>query len=252
VTSTRRAVVLLGAVVVALLTAWYAGSRAPSLPPPPPGSVRLGPEAGEVVADYLARLPAELPPSGVVAPALVQFAAEQDTDGALAATAGTVAVLAVFRVPIQRVQTALRFEGVEDAVAPPTALGSARDRARSSAVDDADRLTGRARVVAGVEAAELADPACACVLAVVVRGDRTALQALLTRPGVRAVHAAPPDAAPAELALSPLLPAQTERADPLPDDGPVPASGRVRPRAGDGHPDTENDPTMGDDPVWTR
>lgn len=226
-TSARRAVILLGVAVVALLTAWYAGSRAPSLPPPPPGSVRLGPEAGEVVADYLARLPAELPPPGVLAPALVQFAAEQDIDSALGATAGTVVVLAVFRVPIPRVQTALRFEAVEsvgDAVAPSTALGSARDRARSSAVDDADRLTGRARVVAGVEAAELADPACACVLAVVVRGDRTALQALLTRPGVRAVHAAPPDAVPAELALSPLLPAQTERADPLPDDGPVPAS----------------------------
>ena len=60
------------------------------------------------------------------------------------------------------------------------------------------------------------------MLALVVRADRAALEALAGRPGVRAVHAAPAGVTERELALSPLLPEQIERADPLPDDGPVP------------------------------
>jgi hypothetical protein len=39
---------------------------------------------------------------------------------------------------------------------------------------------------------------------------------------VRAVEAAPPGTTDAELALAPLLPEQNARADPPPDDGPVP------------------------------
>jgi hypothetical protein len=60
------------------------------------------------------------------------------------------------------------------------------------------------------------------VLALVVRADRAALEALAADPGVRAVDAAPVGATEPELALSPLLPGQVERADPPPDDGPVP------------------------------
>ena len=71
-----RAAVLVGCVVVALLVAWYAGSRhAPSGWVPAAGTVRLGPEAGEEVAAYLARLPATLPVGGDHAPALVQLSA---------------------------------------------------------------------------------------------------------------------------------------------------------------------------------
>jgi hypothetical protein len=73
-----------------------------------------------------------------------------------------------------------------------------------------------------VERAALADSRCPCVIALVVRGDRAALDAVAARPGVRAVQAAPPGTTPVELALSPLLPEQAERADPPPDDGPVP------------------------------
>ena len=70
--------------------AWYAGSRyTPSAGLPAAGTVRLGPEAGEDVAAYLARLPATLPPEGVRAPALVQLAAEAAPPDALAAVAGT-------------------------------------------------------------------------------------------------------------------------------------------------------------------
>lgn len=217
--------VLVGCVVVALLAAWYAGAQfTPAAPVPPAGTVRLGPDSGEPVGEYLARLPAQLPAPGVVAPALVQFAAEQAPAAALAAVAGAPLRLAVFRVPIPRVQTALRFEPLEPGVAAADALQNARDRARLAAATDASRRSGRPRDVAAVEAARLADPGAATVLAVVVDADRAALDRLLARPGVRAVEAAPPGTALRELALSPLLPGQTERADPPPDDGAVPGT----------------------------
>lgn len=212
----NRLAVLAGCVVVALLTALYAGSQfSPAAPGPTPGSVALGPEAGEPVDAYLARLPADLPAPGAPALALVQFRDELTGDAALAAVAGTQPVSAVFRVPIDRVQTALRFE-------PLGTVDLARSRAADSAAAAAGRLTGRPAAVAAAEAAALADPGCACVVALVVRGDRAALDALAARSPVRAVHAAPADARPVELALSPLLPAQTQAADPLPDDGTPP------------------------------
>jgi hypothetical protein len=83
-------------------------------------------------------------------------------------------------------------------------------------------LTGRPHDVAAAEGAALADPGCRCVLALVVRGDRAALQALAAAAGVRAVDAAPVGVTERELALSPLLPGQVARVDPVPDDGPVP------------------------------
>ncbi|HXV93874.1 MAG TPA: hypothetical protein VD813_11290 [Pseudonocardia sp.] len=221
-----RAGVLAACVVVALAVAWYVGARsAPQAPPPPPGSVRLGPEAGEDVAAYLGRLPAELPPAGARAPALVQFGAALMTAAALDATAGTTPLTAVFQVPIDRVQTALRFEALEPGVVPATAIDSARARAQRAA--EATGATGgpdggRAAAVAAAESAALADPACPCVVALVVEADRAGLDAVAGRSGVRAVHAAPPGTTPRELALAPLLPGQVERADPLPDDGPVP------------------------------
>lgn len=216
-----RLLILAGCVVVALLTAWYAGSRfEPATPGPTPGSVALGPRSGEPVDAYLARLPAELPPPGVAAYALVAFGTELSAADALAAVEGTAATTAVFRVPFDRVQTALRFEELSSS--GPVALDTARERAAGAASADAGRLDGRAADVAAAEATALADPGCACVVAMVVRGDRAALAALAARPQVRAVHAAPADALPVELALSPLLPAQTDVADPVPDDGPVP------------------------------
>jgi hypothetical protein len=219
-----RLAVLAACVVIALLTAWYAGSRfTPGAPPPPVGSIRLGPEAGEPVADYLARLPGQLPPPGAAAAALVQLAAEQPTERAAQLVGAPAATtVAVFRVPLPRVQTALRFEPLDPGPPAAAALDTARRRAQRSAEADAARLTGRPRDVATAESAALGDPACACVLALVVRGDRAALEALGAVPGVRAVDAAPVGATEPELALSPLLPGQVDRADPPPDDGAVP------------------------------
>ncbi|MFC4949799.1 hypothetical protein [Pseudonocardia sp. GCM10023141] len=221
----QRLAVLAGCVVVALLVAWYAAAQSP--PPaaqPPAGSVRLGPEPGEPVADYLGRLPAELPAPGVAVAALVQFTAELSPAAALAAVAGTTPQLVVVRADLPRVQTALRFEQLEPGVPAPVALQNARNRAQQAAATDADRLTGRSRDVAAAEQARLADPDGAWVLAVVVDGDRAALDALAHRSSVRAVDAAPAGTGLRDLALSPLLPGQRDRADPLPDDGPVPAA----------------------------
>ncbi|MCX6464881.1 MAG: hypothetical protein NTW05_15035, partial [Pseudonocardiales bacterium] len=143
----RRVWVLAACAVVVLLTAWYAGSRfAPSEPAPPAGSVRLGPESGEAVADYLARIPADLPPPGAPAYALVQLTAELPPEAALAAVAGTAPATAVFRVPLERVQTALRFEALGGT--GPGALDTARQRAAGAAESDAARLTGRPAAVA--------------------------------------------------------------------------------------------------------
>ena len=223
-TTRSRVAIMAGCVVVALLVAWYAGSRhPPSSGTPAPGTVRLGPEAGEDVAGYLARLPATLPPEGVRAPALVQFGAEAAPADALAAVAGTTPLTAVFRVPLPRVQTALRFVALEPGVPPATALDNARVRAERAAAADAG-LPDRPGAVAAAEAAALGRPDCRCVVALVVDGDRAGLSALSGRPAVRGVEAAPSGTAEAELALSPLLPEQTARADPPPDDGPVPAA----------------------------
>jgi hypothetical protein len=221
--STRgRVGVLLACAVAVVLVAWYAGTQSgnPSAVPSA-GSVRLGPDSGEDVRSYLARIPAELPPDGVAALALVQFTAQLPTAEALAAVAGSVPVTAVLRVPIPRVQTALRFEPLEEGVAPAQAMQNAQERARRQAEADATRR-GRPGDVGAVEAAALADPACPCVLALVVRGDRAALAAVAGRPEIRAVQAAAPEVTLRELALAPLLPEQVERADPPPDDGEVP------------------------------
>ena len=74
--------------------------------------------------------------------------------------------------------------------------------------------------VATAEAAALTRPDCPCLVALVVTADGAALR----RPGagVRVIEAAPQGVTLRELALSPLLPEQADRADPLPDDGPVP------------------------------
>ena len=215
---------LAACVVVALLTAWYAGTRSPApAPAPAAGAVRLGPDPGEPVDAYLARAAADLPPPEAAPTlAMVQFGTERTGPEAVVSTAGASPVSVVFRVPLPRVQTALRFQALDQGVAPEVALDTARQRAQQAALADAGRLTGRPGAVAAAEAAALGRPDGRDVLALVVRADRAGLDALRARPEVRAVQAAPPGVAPRELALSPLLPEQTRSADPPPDDGPVP------------------------------
>ncbi|MDT7578208.1 MAG: hypothetical protein QOH17_4541 [Pseudonocardiales bacterium] len=217
-TTRGRVAVLAACALVAALVAWYAAARSPApAAGPPPGSVRLGPDPDEAVSAYLTRAARTLPSQGVSALALVQLVDELTVGDPL--PQGTP-VEAVFRVDLPRVQTALRFMPLEPGVPTATALDSARQRAASAATGDAGRLTGRAKDIATAEAKALGRPDCACLVALVVSADGAALRQ--PGAGVRVVEAAPPGVTLRELALSPLLPEQTERADPLPDDGRVP------------------------------
>lgn len=220
-TTRRRLAVVAICVAVALLVAFVTADRSRPGPAAAIGSVFLGPDPGEGVATYLARLPATLPPAGTTALALVTYAPER-TPAAAEPSGDATLVEVVFRVDLPGVQTALRFEPLEVGVPVVTALDSARRRAAGAAAADSSRLTARSRDVAAAEATALGAPGCPCVVATVASGDGTALRTLTRIPGVRAVEAAPVGAALRELALSPLLPEQTVRADPLPDNGPVP------------------------------
>ncbi|GAA5168156.1 hypothetical protein GCM10023321_61820 [Pseudonocardia eucalypti] len=206
------------------------GLIGPDRPARSTDAVRLGPEPGQSVSAYLAGLPARLPPpGGPEVPALVQFAESLDAPSVSRLVAGARLASAVFRVPLPRVQTALRFQPLSPVDLPDPAAAEARRLAlgQAAAAREAEsaarRLTGRSAEVARYEAGALdASAPCRCVLAVLVVGDRTALETVAARPGVRAVDAAPADTPVTAVALAPLLPEQTNTAAPVPDDGPVP------------------------------
>ncbi|MDT7667551.1 MAG: hypothetical protein QOC74_334 [Pseudonocardiales bacterium] len=263
---------LLCVLLVLLAVAWVAGRQSLFGAPDQPASldaVRLGPDPGAPVAAYLAGLPARWPAPGAPAvPALVQFGTELDGASVARLLAGVTPATAVIRVPLPRVQTALRFEALPPVDLADPVLGAqrqlalAQQAAARDASAEAGRLTGRAASVARYEAAVLggglggaaggapsgaapgapsgaapggpsgeaggaqrgAPTPCRCVLAVLVVGDRAALSRLAEQPPVRAVDAAPAGTPTSGVALAPLLPEQTEAADPVPDDGPVPSS----------------------------
>ena len=195
----------------------------PGEPLPVTGVQRLGPEAGEPVADYLRRAAASLPAteSGSIW-ALVQMEDYLTPGHATELTQGVRLSRVVLRVPLPRVQTALIIRdlpGQRPAAELADALRfAAQDRA---AVAGREVPGGRSAAVAAAEATQLRD-GCACVLAFLVSGDDEALQAVALRPGVRVVHAALPDTSIQDVAISPLLPEQVDTAGPVPDDGPVP------------------------------
>jgi hypothetical protein len=213
-----RWVVLAVLVVVFGLTIWAAGQRGEQLPA---GAERLGPEAGEQVADYLRRAERSLP-GGNSGPvwALVQLEGYLTPTPAAELARGVRLSRAIIRVPLPRIQTALitrDLPGQRPVAELPEALRSAAQERATVA----SRQHGRPAALAAAEAAQLRS-GCACVVALLVFGDGDALQVIAARPGVRAVHAALPDTPIQDLAISPLLPEQLERAGPVPDDGPVP------------------------------
>lgn len=95
-----------------------------------------------------------------------------------------------------------------------TAVGSASAAATVPAGDRDGRKAAltATRIRAGAPA----------IIGLVVRGPVDDLRAVADAPGVRAVEALPADAVWGQFAVRPLLPQQTETADPLPDDAPVP------------------------------
>lgn len=210
------------ALFVALGIAVVVAGR-PDAPLPVAGVARLGPEAGEPVAGYLRRAEASLPaaqPGPVWA--LVQLEGYLKPGPAAELTRGVRLSRVVFRVPLPRVQTALITRDLpgQQPVAELTEVLRSAAQGRA-AVASREVPGSRPAAVAAAEAEQL-QGGCACVVAMLVRGDGEALQVVAARPGVRAVHAATLDTPLRDLAISPLLPEQVDTAGPVPDDGTVP------------------------------
>ncbi len=193
----------------------------------PTGVQRLGPEAGEPVTDYLRRAGASLPGEGS-APvwALIQLQRYLTPGLAAELTGGVQPSRVILRVPLPRVQTALitrDLPGQSGAELTEALLARVLESAAQDRIAAASRQVpgSRGAAVAAAEAAQLRS-GCACVLALLVLGDGDALRAVTAHPGVRAVHAAPPDTRISDIAISPLLPEQVDIAGPVPDDGPAP------------------------------
>jgi hypothetical protein len=207
--------------VVFILTVLVAGQR--GSPPPVAGVERLGPDSGELVADYLRRAAGSLPAPGTgEVRALVQLDRYLDSVAAAQVVDGAALSSVVLRVPLPGLQTALIFHDLpgQHPVAELTAAirTAAQDRTQAAAqAPPGSRLAA----VATAEANQLR-VGCACVLALLVRADGAVLRDLAYRPGVRTVHAASPDTLPQQLAVAPLLPEQHDVVGPVPDEGPVP------------------------------
>ncbi|HEU0088589.1 MAG TPA: hypothetical protein VFQ77_13250 [Pseudonocardiaceae bacterium] len=220
---------LLAVLLVAFAAAVVVAGQ-PGEAPPVAGVQRLGPESGELVADYLRRAAGSLPAAGRPEVwALVQLDGYLDPVAAAVLVQGSRLSGVVLRVPLPGVQTALVFRDLPgqhpaaELVAAMRAAGADRARAATQAPP-----TSRAAAVAAVEAARLR-ASCACVLALLVRADGAALRELAARPGIRAVQAASPGTPRAGLAISPLLPEQRFVVGPVPDQGPVLDQGPVPP-----------------------
>jgi hypothetical protein len=182
-------------------------------------ATRLGPRDGELVSEYVARTRAALAGRHDREPTYALVATDRyltpaQVPGALP---GAPVVRALVRVPLPRVQTRL-FEIPARTSADITggmgaAAGQLDDEVRSGRAGDAVAVA-----VARAQAERLRQ-GCACVLGAVVRATPDALARLSRAPAVRAVEPAPPGEPLARLAFAPLLPEQTHRVAPPPDDG---------------------------------
>lgn len=212
-----RWVVLAVLFVVFGVTIWAAGQGGEV---PVTGVQRLGPDAGEPVADYLRRARASWPAGNSARWALVQLDGYLTPAPAAELVRGARLSRVIIRVPVPRIQTALITRDLPGQ-RPVAELTEALRSAAQDRAAVASQQRGRAAALAAAEGAQLRT-GCACVLALLVFGDGDVLRVLAARPGVRAVHAALPGTLIQDLAISPLLPEQLERAGPVPDDGPVP------------------------------
>lgn len=218
----RRASVVVLAVLAAVFgyTVWIAGQHDE---PVPAGVQRLGPDASEPVADYLRRASASLPAGHSARWALVQLDSYLTPERAAELSQAVRISKVVLRVPLPRLQTALITRDLPGQQ-PLAELTSAQQSAAAERLA-ASRAAPDSRhaAVAAAEAAQLRQ-GCACVLALLVFAEGDALHLVAKRPGARVVQAALPDTSVEDLAISPLLPEQTDIAGPVPDDGPVPAA----------------------------
>lgn len=219
----RRARWVVLAVLVAALGVTVVVAGGPGEPSLVTGVQRLGPEAGEPVADYLRRAGASLPAAESRSIwALVQLEGYLKPGRAAELVQGVRLSRVVLRVPLPRVQTALITRDLPGQRPVAELTEALRSAAQDRTAVAAREVPGsRPAAVAAAEATRLR-AGCACVLALLVFGDGEALHAVAARPGVRAVHAALPDTPIQDVAISPLLPEQVDAAGPVPDDGPVP------------------------------
>lgn len=198
--------------------------------PPQPGRVgtdALGPESGELVAEYLGRAAASLTDASAADSAdagprwaLVSFDAPVTTSQLLAVAPDVRVSQVLFRVPVDRVQTpivAVPVPANDVAVRRAPSVAAARLQAGAVGNDRGSRI-------AAYSASRLSAD-CACVVGATVRGSLDRLRALAAVPGVRAVEALPADAIAGAFSVNPLLPTQSTSVVPGPDDGPVPALG---------------------------
>ncbi|MBY6366730.1 hypothetical protein [Rhodococcoides corynebacterioides] len=196
------------AALVLVLGVTTPASRAPS------ATDTLGPSTDETAADYLARIGPPAEDDGQERWALVSPVRSVRADE-IRGLVGDVRVSVVYvHVPLDRVQTPLLTVAVPDT-----------ESVLTRAVRDAAGRLGPGRdargeaVTAAVRSRLLGD--CACVAGVLVRGTAADLRRVADADGVRGVEVAPPAAAFARLAVTPLWP-EREGTAVVPDDGPVP------------------------------
>nr|WP_051161292.1 hypothetical protein [Nocardia transvalensis] len=189
--------------------------------PPRPSVVstdRLGPENGEPVADYLARVRDSLAAADNDQHwALVSFGTGVPADQLPRSAAGLRISHVLYHVPIDRVYT----PPIDVPVPAGDAATLASLAAAAGAMDNSQPADDRAARTARVVAARL-HAACPCAVGLVVRATPPQLRDLATHNSIRAVEALPPDAAAGAFTVVPLLPEQQETTAPGPDDGPVP------------------------------
>lgn len=212
-------------------------------PDPRPGTRpydRVGVTDGSLVSEYIAASQLELdrlllgPDASQPVYALVSFTQYQDAAGvaALAATAGPLldTVVALARAPIPRRQTEVVRLGADRlpddiyAAMPEVskrktvAAGRSRERAAAQPTPSSRADLESLAEVEEAEAAAFANPRCRCVFALVVRGAPAVLKRLAAAKGVRVIDPAPEVTSPATTTFVGLLPEQTGRVQPPPDD----------------------------------
>ncbi|WP_127782512.1 hypothetical protein [Rhodococcus sp. X156] len=187
--------------------------------------VGLGPASGEPVGEYLLRAESSLAGAGEADQArwgLVSLRAELTTAEAAALPGDARLAQAIFRVPVERVQTPQVTVSVVDQRDRAQELRALQNVAASELDTLARDETGREQAVDQLSAARLRS-GCACVLSLLLRGTADQLRAVAQQPAVRAVEMTDADVTVQRVSVRALLPEQTEVAEPGPDDGDVPA-----------------------------
>ncbi|MGL4306933.1 MAG: hypothetical protein ACRCSF_12375 [Mycobacteriaceae bacterium] len=178
----------------------------------------LGPVAGELVSEYQVRS-AESFASGRPEGkrwALVSLAEELMPQEAIALLSGLRVSQIVVRVPLDRVQTPLITIAV-----PGSSESILQVLAEAARFTPITGFSPRSVAVNNVTRNRL-EVGCACIAAVVVRANFSALQALRIAPRVRIVEVLPEDALGSRIGVSPLLSEHRTVVLPQPDDGLVP------------------------------